>query len=397
MAKTKVLMKLGGRKHLGEMRWKGALELYDKVYCVCTYRDPAWEISDDRVTIIELARTPLTKNLIGILVRTKSWRAFAWLNWLLVFLVRALNRDWLAAIRAVEADDILCSYGDYDLSDLTYLLAKPALRGRVVRAYKETRPEYNFFEVQAFQNAERIVLYHEALKQFIEKKYGSVFFTGKQVLIGPDENVLPSCILDRIRYQPKLSAQDGKVHVVILTFRVDSAPNRSRDEGRYYYLDLIRSLIDAGLVVHLHCARYNDDNGVNRYALLAQEREGEFYMEPPLEMKHSTGAEEWARSCEILSRYDAGILHNIVEDSSVSEFDRINVPHRYFAYEAAHVIPLVQRGNSPVLERRFAEKHCGFVFDRLEDIQNVLQTDAQFETQTYESYLQQIFAKETEL
>ena len=34
--KKRVLIKLGGRKHLGEMRWKGALELYDKVYCICT-------------------------------------------------------------------------------------------------------------------------------------------------------------------------------------------------------------------------------------------------------------------------------------------------------------------------------------------------------------------------
>lgn len=393
MDKKKALLKLGGRKHLGEMRWKGALELYEKVYCVCTYRDPAWEIEDDRVEIIDLKKTGLTKNLIGILVRTKAKRYLFGFNWLLIYAIRLLNRQWLKKIKEIDADDILCSYGDYDLSDMTFLLAKPSIKGRVVRAYKETRPAYNFLEHEAFKLADKVVFYDAAVKRFLEKKYGADFFADKQVQLNLDENVLPSCIMNSIQYQPKLSAKDGLVHVVILTFRVDSAPNRARDEGRYYYLDMIKRLIDAGFVVHLHCAQYNDDNGVNRYQLLMEENPGRFYMEAPLEMKHSSSAETWVQSCEILSRYDAGILHNIVEKSSVSEFDRINVPHRYFAYQAAHVLPLLEDGHNSVLEKRFAEKKCGFVYHELADIVGVQNLDAQFEMLTYEEYLKHVFER----
>jgi len=149
-------------------------------------------------------------------------------------------------------------------------------------------------------------------------------------------------------------------------------------------------------VVHLHCAQYNDDNGVNRYEELQKENSGMFYMEKPLAMKHSSTTEEWVTSCEILSRYDAGLLHNILDKSSVSEFDRINVPHRFFAYEAAHVTPIIERGSNIVLERMFSEKKCGYVYDSFEDLPGILNADIKYYTPSYEEYLKTIFNLEDE-
>lgn len=391
---SKILLKLGGRKHLGEERWKGALSLYDEVYCACLFTETDWDIRNEHIHIIKIPKRNLTSKCIGIINRCKDKPQFSWLNRLALAGIRFLNRDWMQKVGSIEADSVLCSYGDYDKSDFVYAIAKPVIHAPVVRAYKESRVGYNFLELNALKSADKIVLYDVELKRFLEKKYGESLFEGKKVLLGYDENSLPGCILNNIRYREKYSSADGKVHLVILSFRVDSAPNRSRDESRYYYVDIIRDFIEAGIVVHLHCAQYNDFNGINRYKELQEEHPGMFYMEKALSMKHSSSSEEWIESCEILSRYDIGLLHNIQDNSSVSEFDRINIPHRFFAYETAHVAPITAKGNNVVLERLFAEKHCGFVYDKLTDLQAVLKENVEYYTPSYEDYLKAIFKLE---
>lgn len=391
MNQGKVLMKVGGRKHLGEMRWKGALDLYSKIYCVCLFKEKSWPIDDERVEFIEMPRNFFNEYILKVLERTKKVKCLAWLNWLIIFAVRFMNRNWLEQISKINANEALCSYGDYDFSDLVYILAKPAIRIPVTRAYKESRPEYNFLEYHSMRSFNRFVFYHEELVHFLKKKYGEHFFDGKDIKCGLDENALPRCILNNIDYQPKLSASDGKVHLALLTFRIDSAPNRARDQGRYYYLDMIQQLLDAGVVVHLHCAQFNNYKGVNRYQELAEKKKGQFIIEDALDMKHNTSCEGWVKSCEVLSRYDAGILHNIQNESSVSEFDRINVPHRFFAYEAAHVTPVIERGNNVVLEKIFAKKKCGFVYDSFQDLPKLLTTEIKYFTPSYEDYLKEVF------
>jgi len=211
----KILLKLGGRKHLGEERWKGVLELFDEVNCACLFTEPDWEIEDDRVKIIKLKRTFLSSKFIGVINHANNKKNLAWLNHLAIWGMRLINLGWMKSIKAVEADAILCSYGDYDKSDFIYAIAKPALKKPVVRAYKESRVEYNFLELNALKSAGTIVLYDVALQKFLEKKYGSTLFEGKKLVIGLDENALPSCILDRIKYKERFSALDGRLHVVI--------------------------------------------------------------------------------------------------------------------------------------------------------------------------------------
>lgn len=391
----KVLLKLGGRKHLGEERWRDALDVFDEIYSFCSYVEPshAWEIPSDKAHCEVFPKTFLNHRFFRVVNRFKNRKKFSWVCALSLAILRILNAGYIKKVKSVNATAVLCSYGDYDNSDFMFCLCKN-INKPVIRAYKESRPEYDYLEYTAMKLADKIVLYDIKLKEFLEKKYGKEFFVGKKIMLGYDENALPSCILNGITYKRKLSESDGKVHLVILSFRVDSATNRRRDQGRYYYIDIIKKMIAVGVVVHLHCAQYNDDNGINRYKELQDENPGMFYMEDALEMKHSSGIKEWIKSCEILSRYDAGLLHNIMDGSSVSEFDRINVPHRFFAYEAAHVAPILKRGENIVMEHIFAEQKCGYIYDSLENLPQILEMDFEYYTPSYKDYLKAIFELE---
>ncbi len=391
MDNKKILLKLGGRKHLGEARWQGALTLFDEIYVTRFFTEWQWDIPDARVTTLEIPRRFLTSKLLGLLKRTDSHPKLNLLSALAIWGMQLMNRPLLLQLSQIQATHVLCSYSDYDKSDLTCLIAKPALQAPIVRAYKETRCGYSFLEKKALEAAQTIVLYDAALQTFLEEKYGSGLFHGKQLLLGYDENVLPSCILGHVPYREKLSVTDGMVHLVILSFRVDSSPHGKRDAYRYYYLDVIQQLIAANIVVHLHCAQFNDDNGVNRYTELHRQFPDRFHLEPPLDMKYDSTPEAWTEACAVLSQYDAGLLHNIVANSSVSEFDRINVPHRYFAYEAAHVTPILRQGENPILEERFIRQHCGFVYRQFSDLSQLLTTSTLYDTPCYEDYLQAIF------
>lgn len=386
----KILLKVGGRKHLGECRWIDALDAFDEIYCACIYREDSWENVDDRIHIIELKKNLLNHFLTGIILKTRNIKFLTFLNWLIILLLRLFNISWLMKIKNSFPDFALCSYGDYDRSDLTFLIAKPVIKCQIVRAYKETRVGFNFLEYQTLKSINKYVFYAEELREFLEKKYGDKLFLNKNIKYGLYENALSSHILNQIKFEKKLSSYTEKRHIVILSYRVDSAPNRDRDQGRYYYIETIKELINAGLIVHLHCARYNNYNGQNEYEKLKEKYPNEFFMEDVLNMNRDSSAEEWVKSCEILSKYDFGLMHNIMENSSVSEFDKINVPHRLFAYEAAHVIPIIREGQNKVLERMFCNEKCGIVYQNLIELSKTNMTNLNYYTPSYKSYLAEI-------
>lgn len=391
----RVLLKLGGEKHLGEQRWQGALNVFDKVYCGSFYLENLekdWHIEDNRIIVFRFPQSKINHVLHGVLWETKNHKSLNWLSCIVLHMMRLFNHGWISKIESIHPDAVLCSYGDYDFSNLISILTRKSVKEPIVKSYKESRVDYNYLEYKSFKICDIISLYDQEMKLFLERKYSENLFEGKKVILGYDENALPSCILNGIHYKDKLSTVDGKTHVAILTFRVDSEPSRERDQNRYYYIDLIEKLIEAGVVVHLHCAKFIDDsNGINRYKQLEERNPEMFYLEAPLEMKHTSSTEAWINACEKLSKYDAGVMHNIVEGSSVSEFDKINVPHRLFAYEAAHVTPIVKRGENIVLERLFKEKNCGFIYEELSDLKKIKDIAFDYYTPSYEDYLIKLF------
>ncbi len=383
----KVMIKLGGLKHLGELRWIDALDIFDEIYCISSFKEYIWDIPDKRIKKCIVSRTFINRCIFWGLDHTKKYRVCNLISKILIKMFRMCNVEWLKSLRNINSEFVLCSYGDYDYSDIMLVLTEGYLNGIIVRAIKETRPEYNYLEQLALKKSDIISLYCNELQKFIEKKYGKNIWDNKRIKIGIDENYLSSAVINKINYKPKLSSKDKLIHIVLMTYRADSMPLRDRDKYRYYYIELIKELISYGYVVHMHCKQFINNGGINQYKILEKEYKGAFIIEEPLEMRRDASLQEWIKSCEFLSRYDVGILHNIMPDNNVSVFDRINIPHRYFAYEAAHVIPIIKRGENIVLERIFETQGRGFVFDNYQDIEKIRCKNYVFETVSYKDYL----------
>jgi hypothetical protein len=235
---------------------------------------------------------------------------------------------------------------------------------KVTRAYKETRPGYIFDELNSLKFSQRIVFNDEANKKFIERKYGTQIFDRKNIVTGIDEDYRKYDITSTTFTSRKLSESDGKMHVVILAGKVLSDPNDSRSGSRLFYISMIKNFIENGFVVHLDTLQIVPDQmGINRYSMLAAEYPNEFIIEPPSSFKSNPYA-----AYEKLSRYDYGILHNFIEGSTVSEFDKVNIPNRFYEYQIAQVTPIIKKGTTILLEKIINEKKCGVIYDTLDDL-----------------------------
>ena len=110
----------------------------------------------------------------------------------------------------------------------------------------------------------------------------------------------------------------------------------------------------------------NSHKGINKYKLLENEYPTKFFIEKPLNFEDYP-----ITSYKILSRYDFGVLHNFDDVATVSEFDKINIPHRFYEYQNAEVIPIIKSGDTIVMEKFFREYDCGYVYNNLEDLKCV--------------------------
>ena len=193
---------------------------------------------------------------------------------------------------------------------------------------------------------------HEDERTCIEASTGVVFLNEESrryfagiYRIPPRSTCLDGDLIPR-RYlagtfRPKLSAQDGRSHLLI-------AGTATADHGRYDYRALVRELVGHGAHVHLY-ARYSrlqpsgrlaEDQSVRaEYRALAAES--------PRVHLHATipptrFVEEW-------SPYDAGLLH--VPDPR-DRFRALNYPNRHAAYIAAGVPVALAAGEMAAMERR---------------------------------------------
>ncbi len=387
----RILLKLGGRQHLGEFRWSGALNEFTEVYCTCLYREGTVFVDSEQIHFYEIPNNVCNRLITVFLRKIKKYSGLDMISWIAICVLKGLNYKLIQKVKVLNPHKVLCSYSCYDWSDLNCILFAKSIQVPIVRSYKESRVEYNFLEYNALKLSDTVVLCDVKIKEFLEKKYGNNFFDNKKIILGPDENALPACIIDNVNHKEKYSIKDGKIHLVILASVVDSEPCSKTTQSRYYYIEIIKKIIEEGIIVHLHCRKFNEYGGGNRYKELADAYQGKFYIEEALDMAADSSLESWINSCEILSQYDIGFFHNVVEGSSISDYDKINVPHKFFAYGAAHVVPVVKRGDNDVLEKMFDEKNCGFVFDELSDLKQINNHKFDYYIPTYESYLKSVF------
>lgn len=384
------LIKLGPL-NLNRERWLDAFEVFDEVHVVRLISDSEPEVGEG------FHYHYLPKNAVNLLLakicgfsKKRKWcRPFSICA---MGFLRLFNRAWIKEIASINAQEVLSSYNDFDDSGILTVMLAESLKAsgkRITRAYKETRPEFDAFETGAFRCSDRVVLNAPECIEFFQNKWGDDVFNGKKIITGFDEDWLSQDEISLIVKKKKLSELDGRLHAVILAGRVMSDRSDKRSGARLCYIPLIRELLESGMAVHLHTLRIiNDVHGVNQYELLKAEYPDAFYIENPLRME----GEDIVESLSLLSRYDLGIMHNYVSNTSNTAFDRYNIPHRYYEYEAAGVAPILQRGETLVMERVLKENQSGIVYSQLDEIKAV--PECSFQTPTFKQYIKALYSPE---
>lgn len=293
-----------------------------------------------------------------------SGRKFRWYSFFTKYIQLVKKLDMLLSLipnemlriiaqEFTKADILMIGDNDYDCS--IGLAAVCAILGiPYVLTFKETRfRKDDVLEKWALEGATKIVVPHRGYVDFIKKKHG--IDISKRVIFA-DVDWRSKFIFDkyiRNKQVQKLSERDGRLHVCILASRTIWDPKETRSKGRYYYVDIIEKLLKSGFVVHLHTNAIikSLDEPIfvrdNPYTHLEKRFPGKFLIEKPIDLKRPEGYYE-------LMRYDLGLLTSgKVEDEIFMEFEKYNIPNRYYEYKHAGVVPIAPKG---VL--KYMEENC---------------------------------------
>lgn len=380
------LLKLG-MLNLQSDRWIDGLSVFDDIVVVKAYP------KEKQVSGLLYHEMDINNGVRGLLLKcilyynSRKWATC--IEFLLIFMFRIVIREDIKWLKELDYDEVHASYNDFDESALLLVLFKPYLRKnvRITRAYKESRPEYKFLEKKAFEYSDRVVLNTSYNVDFFKNKYGNSIFRNKIIVVDADEDAIGEKYIEGLSYSKKLSSIDGKKHVVILAGRVFSDTRDTRSGSRLCYISMINDLISAGLIVHLHTLWIEPDiNGVNQYEVLSNKNKNLFYIEHPLNFDEA----HWKDSYSILSRYDYGVLHNFIEGNSTSEFDKYNIPHRYYEYELAHVAPILLKDKTIVMQDLILSNKSGIIYENPNEI--VRASEVHFSTSSFKDYINKLYS-----
>lgn len=373
------LLKIG-TLNIPRNRWEDALNTFENISVVCF--DSEVEINNPRINYIKynnsLFLNKFLKRCADHFSRSKNTTV---LCRICMSAMRILNIGFVNKIKLQNYDFIHSSYNDFDESGFLTMLLR---LDNYTRAQKETRLSYSYYEYYAFKHASRIILNDPLNLALFENKYGKKVFDKKELIFDLDEDVRSKKIIDNIEYESKYSDVDGKIHAVILAGRVLSDPNDSRSGGRLYYLDLISRLLKSDIIVHLYTGNIVTLNGKNPYLDMA-EKEQNFHIEGSLDFVDNT-----LNAYKMLSRYDIGVCHAHVKDTEVTEFDRVNIPHRYYEYHLAHVVPFDFYGGNLLLEKK-AKENKALIINECSDITLDKLKKIEWDTPSFDNYIDKLY------
>jgi hypothetical protein len=377
----KVLLKIGSL-NLPKDRWIDALSVFDKICVFCFVQEQ--EVKHERFEYIKFNEKKfINKNILRIILRTHKISSLNAITNIFIYFLRLANFKLLHYIESLHFDAIHSSYNDFDESNLLTLLLR--VNQPITRAQKETRAYYNHLEKRCFEKSERIILNSSENVLFFQEKYHNIFLE-KKIIIDRDEDVKSEETIRNIKLLPKYSDADKKIHAVILTAKVYSDASNIRGGGRVYYIPLIKTLIQAKIIVHLHTKTVvTTKDGYNPYVEI--EKTDQFYIEKPLDFENNPD-----ESYSILSRYDIGILHAFIPDTDVIKFDKVNIPGRYYEYQLAHVVPIIKKGQNSVVEPYFLSHNNGIVYDDLNEISLMLIKKKVFINNSFKMYIQTLYS-----
>lgn len=379
------LLKIG-MLNIPQDRWEDALDLFDKIYVFTFDGIESEHVNPNFIYIKFNKRKFLNRIFFRIYKKTKLNMRLDLLNKLLLFLLRLANYETIKMVKNLEYKFVHSSYSDWDDSGLLTLLIYNEIKHRyIVRAFKETRPGYNFDEKYSIKVADKVVLNNLENKEFLLKKYDNGLFDEKEVIFGIDEDYRKYSVVQKIYNEKKMSSIDEKKHVVILAGRVFSDISDMRSGSRLFYISMIEEFIKKGFIVHLDTLKiFSDSKGINQYDLLLKRYPDQFIIENPSDFKNDK-----ENAYSNLSKYDYGILHNFISGTSVSEFDKVNIPNRFYEYQIANVIPIVKRGTTISVEKMMLEKKCGVVYGDLEELKE--DHEIEFYKPTFKEYISTIY------
>lgn len=381
------LLKIGSI-NLPQNRWEDSLTLFDNIYIACREKEKEYhsfkyfKINDKSI---------ITKVFVKLIEKFRYKQSFYVIEELLFSLWRVFAHSYISNIRRLEFDYVHSSYNFFDDSALITILLKNVISSKpVLRAYKETRPGFDYLELKSIKLADTIVLNTMESKNMLEEKYGEDLFSGKKVIFDLDEDYRKDSVIKNVKLSPKLSSSDGKVHITILAGECSSDCINTLLGSRQYYIPLITQIIEKGYVVHIHTLKIKKDvNGLDQYELLKKKYPNQLYIESGLDFESDT-----ENAYLTLSRYDYGVLHNLNLGDGTSEFDKINISHRLYEYQIAHVVPIVEYGTTIVEERFLREHNCGLIYNDLYELEKNVGNVYTFFTPSFKEYILKLYASE---
>jgi len=281
------------------------------------------------------------------------------------FLMRMAYLNLASQLKRCDSfDAVWIGDNDFDDSNDLFVATMPSFpKGiPIIRSYKETRFIKRWEEFVTLSTVGHVIFPSRTYLDFFKDLYG--LNLDKTSFADLDWRYSRTIRWVKSIETEKLSEHDHRPHVCILTGRALPDPSELRSGHRYYFIPVIKELIERGIAVHLHAARIVTDYlGRNLYAEIARSS-NHFHVEKPLKL--TAGSDGY----RILKRYDAGILHPRIPEGnrSLQRFQQINIPNRIYEYQIADVAPLVQAGTSKEVERVIADTNFGIIFRDYDDL-----------------------------
>lgn len=270
----------------------------------------------------------------------------------------------LKKYKGQKYDFIWIGDNDFDGSNAIFIAARNIFKDTpIIRSYKETRFERKWEELKMLIGSDHII--------FPSSEYRNFFYDLYDIKIDNysvadlDWRYSKSIKWAKSLKVEKLSSRDMSPHVCILTGKALCDPRDKRSGFRYYFVPLIKELVERGINVHLHAIKIVESASFseNPYRQLV-ESTGRLFIEGPLRLVAGS------RDYEILKRYDAGILHPPIpnEFEKLKRFQEINIPNRIYEYQIADVLPITERGSTEAVEKMIENTGFGIVFSSYDEL-----------------------------
>lgn len=279
---------------------------------------------------------------------------------------------WAEAIQEDLKQADVIWLGDNDVHKPCEWVAAIKLLGidtPVVLSYKETRFVEKDAERFAVQNADAVIFPHASYRDFFDRLYG---VAPRNMAVG-DVNWHLSDSIKSLEKRPerlrKSSFDDGVIKICVLTGRISDDVSSGRFGNRYSIEEHIRHLVTVGGRVYLHTGQRSGGSIPNYIRELT---EGDSFV-LGRELRLTPGNGDYA----VLLDYDYGFMHPPVDPKLIDlvEFQKVNIPNRYYEYVACGIKPLVVRGTLPIVEGWIAESGFGIVFSDYNDLRRKIEND----------------------